>query len=48
MMRFSGKVDAIQSGDDDRIDFQGNAFPGDHPENKQGTRVPIPGAFFKG
>ena len=48
MLRFAGKVDAIQAGDDDRIDPQGNAFPGEHPGNKGGTRVPIPGAFFKG
>ena len=45
MMRFSGETEpGIKY--DDRIDLDGNAFPGDHPGNKSGTRITIPGAYF--
>ena len=48
MMRFAGKLDGAQQGGDDRVDPDGNPFPGDDPANKQVTRVPIPDTFFGG
>ena len=46
MLRFAGQTDGGPSTGDDRIDYAGQPFPGDHPGNKRGTRVPIPGVFF--
>lgn len=47
MLRFAGKFDG--DGDkigDDRIDLDGNPFPGDHPDNKPVSSVEVSGSFF--
>jgi mannose-6-phosphate isomerase-like protein (cupin superfamily) len=47
LFRFAGKsvFDDDKIGDD-RLDFDGKAFPGDHPDNKGIAPIEVPGEFF--
>ena len=47
MLRFSGKFDGDgEKIGDDRVDLDGNPFPGGHIDNKPVSPVEVPGRFF--